>query len=67
MQKDLNIIHAAYKDLLLSINPEKSQLLLFSVSPETPQTVSTLCLGDVPIPVVPELKYLGFILDRRLN
>ncbi len=67
LQKDLDAIQTAYSTLFLTVNPLKSQLFLFSLSPEQPQTITTLCFNDIPIPVVTKLKYLGFLLDRRLN
>ncbi len=66
-QHDLDTVLATYSDLFLSVNPKKSQLFLFSISSHLPQTSTTLCFDGIPIPVSGELKYLGFVLDRRLN
>ncbi len=66
-QEDLNIIHSAYKNLFLEINPAKSQQFTFSLAPRPQEPITMLNLQGTLIPKVEEFMYLGFLLDRQLN
>ncbi len=66
-QQDLDLVYHAYKDLLLNLNGSKSKFLIVSVSPR-PATISVVpSLDGVPLIQVPELKYLGVLLDRKFS
>ncbi len=67
LQTDLDLIQAAYTDLFLSINPLKSQMLIFSLSPSDPLLAAVPTIAGFPILRVDSLVYLGFHLDHHLT
>ncbi len=67
-QADLIAIGAAYDQLCLTVNPVKSKLMQFTQSSQSSRTFSfQLELNGAAIESVPNLKYLGVVLDPQLN
>ncbi len=67
VQMDLDVIATFYESVLLTPNPLKSKLLICSISPQ-PQSIARVpTIAGVPVAVVPELKYLGIVFDRKLD
>ncbi len=64
---DLDALSKAYEDLFLEINPAKSHVLLCSVSPAPASFTYPPTINGVPVPVVSTMKYLGVVLDRKLD
>ncbi len=67
LQCDLNTIAAFYDSILLTPNPLKTKLLICSISPQAQTIASIPTLSGVPVTIVSELKYLGIVLDRKMD
>lgn len=65
IQKHLNELSTYYKKWKIKINPEKSVAIAFNNRRKTPK--SKLKYNDVTIPYDTTVKYLGILLDKRLN
>ncbi len=66
LQIELDAVSTIISNLGLSVNVDKSALLLCSLAPRRPALLVQPSLNGSPIPRVSQLKYLGIILDRRL-
>ncbi len=67
LQRDVVLIAGKYSSLFLQLNVQKTQLMLFSLSP-VPASLSILPqISGTPLVVTESLVYLGFTLDRRLQ
>ncbi len=68
MQEDIYKIIAEYCRLHLELNPSKSKFLLCSLDPRTPQLeLNSWTIQDTAITRVESLRYLGVLVDRKLN
>ena len=67
VQKALNRCQDWCAQWGLQISAEKSTSMLFTRKNCTPTPTRTLQLDGFPIPIVPTQKYLGLLLDSKLN
>lgn len=65
MQHDLNLLHEWFNCNRMSINVNKSNFMLFTLSNEVPEI--TLSIDDKPLQQVYETNYLGLVLDSKLK
>ena len=66
MQCALKLVESWCLGKKLSVNAQKSNLVLFTKCRNLPGVKELLLFGN-PIPQVDEVKYLGVILDKKLN
>jgi hypothetical protein len=66
LQQDLSALSAAIRDIGLSLNVTKTQLLLICFTPN-PRLTMPLCLEGAQISESASLKLLGITLDQRLS
>ncbi len=66
MQGSLRVVDSRCKTKGLSINPEKTEVLLFNRKRKT-EGVVRLEYKDVKLNLIKEVKYLGVILDDKLT
>ncbi len=67
LQQDIDDVLACYSDLLLTIHPQKTKLLVCSIAPQPLSATTSFHIAGHPIDEVGSLKYLGIVLDRRLD
>ncbi len=67
LQLDVDEIVDCYSELLLSVHPAKTRLLVCSIAPQPLSTATPLLVLGKPIKQVPFLKYLGVLLDRKMD
>ncbi len=67
LQDDINKTIDCYSELHLSVQPQKLNLLIASIAPQ-PLSISMVpSIAGVPVTIVSSLKYLGAVLDRKLD
>ena len=66
MRSALSIVEKLCREVQLTVNPEKAEAVLFTRKYKT-SPVSGLKLFGKKIKVLKEAKYLGFVLDSKLN
>ena len=66
MQNALNTTVNWATDVGLGVNPDKTEVVIFSRKHTTPIIVPLVIRGT-PINISEEAKYLGLILDRKLS
>ena len=66
MQHALGIVQAWCESVRLSVNPDKVNMILFTTRYKV-KLIGGVQLGDKPLKLVNEAKYLGVTLDSKLN
>jgi hypothetical protein len=66
MEHDLKMTHRWCKAKGLVVNPQKSNITTFTTKYK-PKTIETLRLEGQEIAVTNTIKYLGILLDTKLN
>ncbi|MCP3661954.1 MAG: hypothetical protein GY696_05560, partial [Gammaproteobacteria bacterium] len=67
LQQDIFAIQAAYRDLHLSLNPSKTELVLCTMAPQSVELNLELSLNGEEIKAKSCLRYLGVQMDQRIS
>ncbi len=67
LQLDINMVVDCYSELLLKVQSAKTKLLVCSIAPRPLKSISRLVVHGNAIAEVSTLKYLGVVLDRKLD